>query len=136
MNVWNILAALFLLGHGLPHIIGFLSAWTNAKNGFNDHPWIFSRGVILRYPIGKVSGLIWLSACAAFIFAAYLLFTNQTSWAGTAVTASVLSLIAILPWWKTVLPGAKYGGTAANIIILLSLLGPWSQHLMSWLSTS
>ncbi len=134
MNIWNILVSLVFLGHGIGHITGFLTAWTKIPVGFNDQPWIFSRGVTIKSPIGKLFGLVWLAAGVAFIFSAYLLYTRQVAWAGTAITASILSFIAIIPWWNTVVPGAKYGGNLANLVTLIGLFGPWGFQIIDWLA--
>lgn len=133
MNIWKIIMLGMLVMHGLGHITGFLTAWIKLPMGFTEKPWIFSSGVTMYSVLGKVFGLIWLAAMVLFLLAAYNLFTGQAVWLTYAVLASVCSLIVILPWAKTVVPGALYGGTIANLVILLIAFGPWKDKILDLL---
>jgi hypothetical protein len=43
---------------------------------------------------------------------------------------SILSLVAIVPWWNTVVPGAK-AGAALDAFTLIALVAPWSAQIMA-----
>ncbi len=128
---------LFVLGvlvmHGIGHSTGFFTAWTKIPMGFSNLPWLFSQSVRMDSLIGKLFGLVWLAVMACFLISAYGLFTGQVYWLNFAVAASIGSLIVILPWARTVPAGALYGGTLANIAILVAAFGPWKTAFLNLL---
>ncbi|NIM95805.1 MAG: hypothetical protein GTO18_19060 [Anaerolineales bacterium] len=130
MNVISIVVGIILLVHGIGHIMGFLASWTNLPMGFTDRPWIFSGGIHMKSVVGKVFGLLWLVAMIGFIASAIGIFTNQSWWPTTAVAASVVSLVAIVPWWNTVTPGSRVGAVIVDVITLVALLGPWKESII------
>jgi len=97
--------------HGLAHLSGMMAAFTARDVGFSDKPWLFSTGATLRSPIGQLFGLVWLAAAIALV-------------------GSILSLIAIVPWWNTVVPGAR-AGAAFDGLMLIGLVAPWSEQVMA-----
>lgn len=131
MDLIKLLILGMLVMHGIGHITGFLTAWTKIQMGFSDRPWIFSKSVVMRSTIGKVFGVIWLVAMICFLIAAFGLFTGQAYWMNFAVVAAICSLLVILPWPRTVVPGALYGGTLANIFILVMAFGPWKDIFLA-----
>ena len=72
-----------------------------------------------------------------FFAAAIGLIVNQSWWSGIAIVASILSLLAVIPWWNTFTPGimSKKSAVVADIIILVALLGPWKDVLLATLSS-
>jgi hypothetical protein len=141
MSLLRIVIAIFLVGHGIGHIMGFLETWTNwqpfAEPSFNESPWIFSDGIFIHSPAGKVFGIFWLVAMIGFFAAGIGLIANQSWWSTVAVTASILSLLAVIPWWNTFTPGiiSKKSAVVVDIIILVALLGPWKDVLLARLSS-
>jgi hypothetical protein len=121
--------ALPLIGHGLAHVSGFIATWTNNDAGFAPRPWIFSNGVTLGSPLGKVFGLLWLAAAAALAGSGAGLILQETWWVTLAVLGSILSLLVIVPWWNSVPPGAKIGA-AFDVILLVVLLTPLKDWLL------
>lgn len=124
------LLGLALIGHGIGHITGFLSAWTKMKIGFSSSSWIFSSNVSMADPIGKLFGLIWLMAAAVLVAGGVGLVTNLRWWVTMTLVGSVLSLVAVVPWWKTVVPGARIG-LVFNLLVLLMLLTPLKNWLLN-----
>jgi hypothetical protein len=121
--------ALPLIGHGLAHISGVLAAWTSADVGFKDNPWIFSSGVRLCSGIGRVWGLIWLLAGIVLAGSGVGLILRQAWWLDLALLGSVLSLVAIVPWWKAAPPGAKIG-VAFDLLLIIALATPIRDMLL------
>jgi len=131
MDLIKLLILGMLVMHGIGHITGFLTAWTKIPMGFSDQPWIFTKSVRMNSPIGKVFGMVWLVAMICFLIAAFGLFTGQPYWMDFAVVAAICSLCVILPWARTVVPGALYGGTLANLFILVMAFGPWKESFLA-----
>jgi hypothetical protein len=46
------------------------------------------------------------------------------------VVGAILSLVVIIPWWNTVVPGAKVGA-AFDLLTLVALIFPWNQQVMT-----
>jgi hypothetical protein len=117
------LIAVPLFLHGMAHISGFLASWTRGDFGYSPRPWLISSGVHLNSGVGRVFGLLWLIAMAGLVGAALGLVFRQEWWPWLAVTAAVLSLIVIIPWWNTVPAGARFGAIF-DLLLLAVLLSP------------
>ena len=124
------LVSVVLIMHGLAHMSGAMAAFTARDVGFSDKPWLFSTGVTLRSPIGKLFGLVWLAAAIALVCSGLSLLFHWGGWPALPIVASILSLIAIVPWWNTVVPGAK-AGAAFDGLMLMGLVAPWSEQVMA-----
>ncbi len=124
-----IVIAAFIL-HGLAHMSGFMASWTKNSAGFADRPWVLSTDVTLHSGMGHVFGLLWLVAAICSVGAGVGLALLQPWWPMLAITQAVVSLIVIVPWWNTVVPGAKVGA-AFDVIVLLALLLPWREQIVA-----
>lgn len=128
----RLVLAVPLIGHGLAHISGFIASWTNNDAGYGRRPWIFSSGVGLQSPLGRLFGLLWLAAAAALVAAGVGLAVEAAWWQTLAVVGALLSLVVILTWWNTVPSGAKIGA-AFDLLILMLLLTPLKDLFPGWL---
>lgn len=108
-----------MIGHGLAHIGGFLAAWTKANVGFHEKPWILPGEVTLDSPVGKLFGFAWLGAMVLLAAAGVGLLMEADWWRSFALYGVVCSLAAILPWLRTVPPGAWVGALFDLIILFL-----------------
>ncbi len=107
----KIFFAVFLVVHGLIHLIGTAKAF-----GVADIPQ-------LTQQIARPLGILWLLAAALFLLAAMLLFTWPQRWWVVGAVAVVVSQVVILTSWSD----ARYG-TIANIVALVGVaLGFLSQ---------
>ena len=116
--------------HGLAHMSGFMAAWTSRDSGFTQNPWLFSRSSTLRSAMGKGFGLLWLVASIALVGSGLGILLWPGLWPVLPVVASIISLAVIIPWWNTVVPGAKVGA-AYDVLALIALLPSWSQRVMA-----
>ena len=81
------LVAFALFIHGLAHLSGFFAAWTRADVGYPAKPWLFSKNVTLKSPLGKVFGLLWPVAALALVAGGVGLALGQGWWPGAALLA-------------------------------------------------
>jgi hypothetical protein len=125
--------AFALLMHGLAHFSGFFAAWAKADVGYKANPWLFSKNVTLKSPLGKVFGLLWPVAALALVAGGVGLALGQGWWPGAALIGAAVSLFVILPWLRSVPPGA-WAGTLFDALILLSLATPWKEQVLQFLS--
>jgi hypothetical protein len=121
------LVALVLIMHGLAHAMGFLESWTRINVGFRDAPWVLG-GATVESAVGKAFGLLWLVAMAGWVGAGLGLLLHQEWWVPLAIASAVVSLVTILPWWNTVVDGARFGGTLVDAGMLALLLLPWYEQ--------
>jgi hypothetical protein len=128
-EMWRFVFALPLIGHGLAHISGFLASWTSNTAGYTDDAWLFSPGITLSSPLGRGFGILWLVAAIALAGSGFGVLFQQDWWPTLAIVGSLLSLAAIVPWWKTVPPGARIGA-AFDLLILIALLLPWNDQIV------
>ncbi len=121
--------AMPLLVHGAAHFSGYMAAWTKKNQGFNDNPWLFSKDITIRTPVGRAFGIIWLLSMIAFFSAGSAIIMTHFWWKEAALSGSVLSLIVIIPWWKTVVFGARIGAIF-DLLIIGFMLSPWCEQVM------
>lgn len=126
------LAATFII-HGLAHLSGFTTAWTSKNAGFKDEPWLFSQGITLHTRTGKAFGLLWLLAAFLLIASGIGLLLRGPWWPTLALIGSVASLVAIVPWWRAVVPGAKVGA-AFDLLTIAVLISPTREGLLAALA--
>lgn len=96
--------ALFIVIHGLIHLLGFLKAFELAKVEE------------LKMPINKTTGMIWLLASFLFIAMAILYLGNSPYYIGVGVSGVTLSQTLIWKDWEE----TKFG-TIPNIFFGLFL---------------
>ena len=141
MIILRIIFAIILFGHGIGHVVGFLGTWTNLQLfpefPFNRSPWIFPGDIFIQSAVGKVFGILWLISMGAFFAAAIGMVAKQSWWKTIAVIASILSLLAVIPWWNTFTPGimSKQSAVLVDILVIAALLGPWKDILLAKLSS-
>jgi hypothetical protein len=97
--------------------------------GFVDRPWVLGGEVKIDSAIGRIFGLIWLAALVGFVAAGVGVFLQRDWWSSLALAGSIASLVAILPWWNTVTPSARFWPVAVDVAVLIALLGPWRDQL-------
>lgn len=93
---------IFIIIHGLIHLIGFAKAF----NFIEIQQWTHS--------ISKSLGLLWMLAAILFIIVALLYGIQKDYWVVVTFIAIVVSQTLIIIYWKE----AKFG-TIANLIILV-----------------
>jgi hypothetical protein len=116
--------------HGLAHLSGFMASWTKNTAGFAERPWVLSTGVTLHSGVGHIFGLLWLVAAICSVAAGIGLAAQQLWWPILAIAQAIVSLIVIVPWWNTVVPGAKVGAVF-DVIVLVVLLLPWQGNVIA-----
>ena len=127
------LIAFALFMHGLAHLSGFFAAWSRAEVGYPARPWLFSKNVMLKSPLGKVFGLLWPVAALALAAGGYGLAFGHGWWVSAALVGAAVSLFVILPWLRSVPPGA-WVGAVFDLLILLSLATPWKEQVLRWVT--
>ncbi len=96
---------IFLIIHGLIHLIGFAEAF----NLIEIQQW--------THNISKPIGLLWMFAAILFLIVALLYGIKKDYWTVVAFIAIVVSQTLIIMYWKE----AKFG-TIVNLIILISAI--------------
>jgi hypothetical protein len=119
--------------HGMAHLSGYFASWTKADVGFPDRPWLLSKNVTLKSPIGRIFGLLWLVAALALAATGFGLAFSHGWWPTTALIGSAVSLFVILPWLRSVPPGA-WAGATFDIGILMALTLPWKDQILQFFS--
>lgn len=113
----RLLAALFLLFHGIAHLVGFRAAfWVSAPH---------AAGLLGLGPSGtRALGIVWLLLAIAFVAAAALLLIRAPAWSSVTLTATVLSAIMCVLY----LPEARIG-LVLDVLLLLAVL--WASRASS-----
>lgn len=118
--------------HGFAHLSGFLAAFTDADVGYAKTSWVFSKHVFLDSWPGRLFGLVWLLSMIGLTVSGVGILLGQPWWPEVLAASSALSLAAILPWIKTVPPGA-IAGAFFDILVLIVLISPFKERLIAFL---
>jgi 2-hydroxy-6-oxonona-2,4-dienedioate hydrolase len=117
----RIAASLFLLVHGIAHLVGFLTPWhllpaaTEGTTPPSTNMLLGGR-LVLGEGAAKGLGIAWLALFLAFAVVAFGVW-KQASWSRSGVVAvALVSLLFSLAWWPT----ARIG-VYVNVAILLVL---------------
>jgi hypothetical protein len=119
----RIVLALFLLAHGVAHLVGFVSSFKLAT--LSELPYkttIFSGRIDVGDAGIRVLGVLWLLTALAFLVVATAVATATDSAARFMLAAVIASLTLCLAGW----PDARIG-VAVNLglIVLLSFGARW-----------
>ncbi len=93
---------IFVIIHGLIHLMGFVKAF-----GYAEIPQ-------LSQSFSKLEGLLWLAVALAFILVGILFLMKNNLWIWLSIVAVLFSQVLIIMDWQD----AKIG-TLANIIVLV-----------------
>jgi hypothetical protein len=126
----RIIVSIALIGHGIGHVIGVSAAWTSVKMGFSDHPWSLSSNVNVNTAIGRIFGVVWLAALIAIVAAGMGLLLRMEWWTTWAIIGSIISIVALVIWWRAFPTGSDISALIFNVIILVALLGPWANRVI------
>ena len=121
LDLFRVLLALLLVMHGLLHLIWFLAAWTSVHTGVGDGPWMLPGQVTIRSAIGKVLGLVALTATALFVFAALGLALKQPWWAAWAEMGVFFSWASVTPWLRQSPRSTATSALVADIVLMFVL---------------
>jgi hypothetical protein len=121
----------FLVMHGIGHIIWFLAAWTPIKAGIKDGPWILPGSFTIRSIPGRITGLLALIVLLVFVGTGLALLLEQTWWRTTAQVAAIVSLVAIFPWTRQSPRANTLNAILADLAIMFVLALPISVELAS-----
>ena len=121
-----------LIMHGLANLGGAFAPWSKDLKGFKDTPWLFSPGITFKSGMGRAFSLVWLASTICLAAAGIGLLLGQPWWIPLAIAGCICSLVAILPWWKAVVPGA-YVGAAFDLLMLILLASPLKSLLLPYL---
>jgi uncharacterized membrane protein YphA (DoxX/SURF4 family) len=119
--MWNYVFAFPLIMHGLANLAGVAEVFGSKPRSFADKPWIFSSRVRLQSPLGRVFGVFWLLSSILLVAGGLGLLLGWSWWMTAVLFGSIFSFIAIVPWWKTVVPGAHFGAIF-DLLVILALL--------------
>jgi hypothetical protein len=97
----------FLVVHGLIHVLGFVKAF-----GYADLP-------ALTLPIAPAVGVLWQVAACLFLAAALAVYACPRVWWLLGGLALVVSMVAIVPSWRD----AKIGAAANGLVLIGVVFG-------------
>jgi len=131
MPVLEFFAALVILGHGLGHMTGLAASWSNIPTGFSDKPWMFGGDVRMSSAVGKAFGIVFLIATVLFIISSVAAFSGSDLWRTFAILGSAASIACVVPWWNTVIFGARLG-VLLDLAMILILTVPGGEGFVDF----
>lgn len=128
--MWKLVFAIVLIMHGIGHIMGVMAAWTTVPSPLQSGHWLLSSGVTMTTPIGRMFGLLWLLAMVGFVVVGIGVLANQTWWPALALASSVISLVAVVPWFNLMPLGSAVGAVLVDVLVIIMLVTPWGDQLL------
>ena len=109
--------AVFLILHGLVHVIGFTVPWgLDGPRGVEYSTLILNRSIEVGDAAFKALGFVWLAAAVAFVVVGVMVWRAHP-WARRTTVALVLGSLVLC---AIGLPGSRFG--LAIDVVLLALL--------------
>ena len=123
----NVIAAIYLIVHGLIHLFGFVVNFQIAEIEDITYKTTALAGKLDVGHLGtRVLGIVWLLAAVAFVISGATIFASPPWWWSFTLAATLVSLaICILGW-----PDARFGVLADVIVLVFLFLGP----TLGWIS--
>ncbi len=117
----NFLIPVFLVLHGLAHLVGFVGAFRLVPQ-IVPQSSVFAGHVSIREATAKVFGVLWLLCAVSFAVAAAGAAFRTTWWASLALGIAPVSLVLSVVFW----PEARLGVPINLLIITIMLFSGWS----------
>jgi hypothetical protein len=110
--------------HGVGHIAGVTTPFLQKSGGFKvEVPWVLPGNVVVTSWVGKLWVLPWAAALVLTVASVYGLYTGAEWWRQAALFGAIASIVAIVPWARTVPPGAL-AGVALDLGVIVMLMVP------------
>lgn len=120
-----LLIAVPLIVHGLANTAGFFDAWTRSTAPvLSDRPWLFSSGVTVHSQTGRAWGVLWLVSAIALVLGGVAVLLHMEAWRALTILGAAASIAAIVPWWRSVPPGARFA-VVFDLVLIGVLLAPF-----------
>ncbi len=114
----RIIVGIYLVIHGICHLVGFVVPWKIATLKEEPYKTTLLSGAIDIGDIGiRIVGMLWLAAAIGFVVSGIGIFALYEWWRPLALILSIASLVLCVLG----LPGAKIG-ILANAIVLVYLM--------------
>lgn len=127
--VFKLITVLVLVGHGVGHVMAPQAAFV-PPGAFPRNAHALLAGMTIGSTAGKALSLLWLFPMVGFVLGTYGLWVDASWWRPVLVVSAVVSITAILPWWK-VMPTFSYlGALAIDVLVLVAVLTPWGDQLI------
>lgn len=112
--------AVMLVGHGIAHLVGFVSSWRLAT--LSDLPYkttVFAGQLDVGAVGIRIVGVLWLLAATAFLVGAFAVL-GHADWAiRFTVWVAIASLLLCVVGW----PAARIGVAVNVVVVVLLALG-------------
>jgi len=125
------LAAFVIFGHGIGHMTGPLASFGVKMKGSSDKPWLLPGGYRMTSSVGKMWSVFWIASMVLFLISSAGAFMGESWWKDWAVIGAVVSIVAMVPWWNSILFGAKLG-VLLNIAILVVVPFSWGEGMIDF----
>ena len=115
----RLLLSVVLVGHGVAHLVGFVSSWRLMR--LPEVPYrttIFGGRVDLGDGGIRVVGVLWLLAGVSFVAGAWAVMSGSSVWQLVVTFAFGVSLVLCFAGW----PDARLGFVANGVVLGLALL--------------
>lgn len=131
VEIFRLLVVVFLVLHGLGHIIWFLASWTRYSAGISDGPWLLPGDFSITSIPGRLISLLALVVMGLFFLSAIALFVGEQWWRGSTQIAAYISLLTIFPFARVSPRSNTINAIGADLALLFLVSLPLSVELIA-----
>jgi hypothetical protein len=131
LDLFRVLAVIFLVMHGLVHLLWFVASWTSVRTGFRYGAWVLPGQVTIRSPIGRIWGLGGVVVFVLFSLGAIGLVLAEPAWANWTNLGVLLSYGVVVPFWRQSPGSVGVTAVLVNIMLMFLLALPLADDLIA-----
>ncbi len=128
--ILKFVAIFILFIHGLGHSMGMMPGWTQGQKALVGTPWL----IPFESGFAKFWGFVWLTVVIMYMVTVVGMLLKSGWWPGWLIAATILSIIAILPWWNTLPWTTRIGALAVDVVTLYLMWGPVKESFLKLFS--
>ena len=129
LDLFGLLVLIFLVMHGLGHVLYFLASWTSVRTGFGDGSWLLPGDFDIKSALGRIWGIAALLVTGLFLLGAAGLLTGQSAWVSPTNLGILLSFVVVVPWYRESPGSTGAMAVIANLVLMFLLALPLSAEL-------
>jgi hypothetical protein len=115
------LIAIVLFAHGVGHLLFLANSWGYWK-GDEGRSWLFSSVLGVGQVVEGIVGLLWLIPLIGFVVVSWGYLAHQGWWPQLALASAAISLVMIILWWGSLVPGSAFFALVFDIAVILIVL--------------
>lgn len=131
LELFRLLVIVFLVMHGLVHVLWFLAGWTSMRTGFGAGAWALPGDYTIRSAVGRLWGIAALAVLGLFVLGATLLALGRPAWISPTNLAVFVSFGVVLPWLRQAPGSVGLTAVLTNLALMFLMALPLAFDMLA-----